>query len=97
MTAQRPSMDDGGSRGSWRVINLRATLIERLEDRRSLKQIAGRLKLELSSVHRLCHETIHPFVTGAENRSQEPARYLLELRSQHRSCFAKKPRRSTLG
>lgn len=71
---------------------LRDAVVDRLKAGWSPEQIAGRLKAEPGSRHRLCHETIYRYVYSADGRGQDLSRYLPERRRKRKSRYARKPR-----
>lgn len=71
---------------------LREAVVDRLKSGWSPEQIAGRLKAEPGSAHRLCHETIYRFVYSPDGQSQELARYLPERQRKRKPRHARKPR-----
>lgn len=71
---------------------LRDAVVDRLMAGWSPEQIAGRLKVEPGSRHRLCHETIYRYVYSEDGRSQDLARYLPERRRKRQPRHARKPR-----
>lgn len=71
---------------------LRAAVVDRLRTGWSPERIAGRLRVEPTAPHRLCHETIHRFVHGPTGQSEELARHLPRRRRRRRPRFARKPR-----
>jgi len=72
--------------------DLRDAVIDRLKEGWSPEQIAGRLKIEPDSPHRLCHETIYQYVYSEDGQSQELARYLPDRRRKRKPRHARKPR-----
>ena len=67
-------------------------MVDRLRAGWSPEQIAGRLRVEPGTRHRLCHETIYRFVYGSAGQSEELARHLPQRRRRRRPRFARKPR-----
>jgi len=74
---------------------LRHDVIDRLKAGWSPEQIAGRLKIEPNSQHRLCHETIYRYVYSEDGQSQALARHLPERRRKRKPRYARKPRSLT--
>lgn len=75
-----------------RYPELREAVVDRLQTGWSPEQIAGRLKAEPGSAHRLCHETIYRFVYSRDGQGQDLARYLPERRRKRKPRYARKPR-----
>lgn len=93
MTAQKLAEDRRArDRKLVRHPELREAVVDRLKAGWSPEQIAGRLKTEPGSTHRLCHETIYRFVYSRDGQSQELARYLPERRRRRKPRYARKPR-----
>ena len=67
-------------------------VIDRLKAGWSPEQIAGRLKREPHSTHRLCHETIYRYVYSEDGQSQALARHLPERRRKRKPRYARRPR-----
>lgn len=75
-----------------RLPDLRAEVIRCLHEGWSPEQISGRLRIEPSAPHRLCHETIYQYVYSAAGQAAELARLLPERRRKRKPRYARKPR-----
>ncbi len=71
--------------------DLRAEVIRCLHEGWSPEQIAGRLRIEPGTPHRLCHETIYQYVYSAEEQSGQLARLLPERRRKRKLRYARMP------
>ncbi|MTH80358.1 IS30 family transposase [Paracoccus aestuariivivens] len=75
-----------------RLADLRAEVIHRLREGWSPEQIAGRLRIEPTAPHRLCHETIYQYVYSADGQTAQLARLLPERRRKRKPRYARQPR-----
>lgn len=90
VTAQKLAADRRArQRKLARHPELRAAVIDRLRQGWSPEQIAGRLSVEPSVRHRLCHETIYAWIYSPTGQGEDLARHLPERRRQRR---ARQPR-----
>lgn len=93
LTAQKQAQD---RRRKYRKLvahqDLRDAVVDRLKTGWSPEQIAGRLRIEPDSAHRLCHETIYRFVYSPDGQGLDLARYLPERRRKRKARYARKPR-----
>lgn len=92
MTAHRKALTRRARRRKLiRLEDLRAHVIDRLEDGWTPEQIAGRLGYD-GQPFRVSHETIYAYVYSKEGQSEELARYLPSRRKKRRPRYARRPR-----